>query len=268
MADSTAPIWVTAHTTSHHRESMTASVVRLFALHYIGWNKTLLGGDFNKPGRIFWSEATQRFLLQHFSRKTRAALQIYSCRKWIAVLFVQNSWWKRRDAECALVSSNLITFVGSCEVLAKIVHIPFFFFISAKKFFPLCVFYKHRQEFIFYMMPRSWSVGVQTVASFVEQTDEVDTANKTWLCITHMPTCTQSLSSHSFPWKTSFSSRPFLILSCKVCHALCLSNHFCSPVAFHFGKNQYIPLSTFPLSSPVFSAALDGMQPSPVKKKM
>lgn len=105
---------------------MMASVVRLFTLHYIGWNNTLLGADFNKLGRIFWSEATQRFLLQHFSRKTRAALQIYSCRNWIAVLFVQNSWWKRRDAECALVSSNLITFIRSCVVLAKILHIPFF----------------------------------------------------------------------------------------------------------------------------------------------
>lgn len=135
MADSTAPIWVTAHTTSHHRESMTASVVRLFALHYIGWNKTLLGGGFNKPGRIFWSEATQRFLLQHFSRKTRAALQIYSCRKWIAVLFVQNSWWKRRDAECALVSSNLITFVGSVWGSSQNSSHPFFFFLYQRRSF-------------------------------------------------------------------------------------------------------------------------------------
>lgn len=27
VADSTAPIWVSAHTTSHHRESMTASAI-------------------------------------------------------------------------------------------------------------------------------------------------------------------------------------------------------------------------------------------------
>lgn len=46
--DSTAPIWVSVHTTSHRLESMTASVVRVFILHHSGGKSTtFLRGNFS-----------------------------------------------------------------------------------------------------------------------------------------------------------------------------------------------------------------------------
>lgn len=50
---------------------------------------------------------------------------------------------------------------------------------------------------------------------FVEQTD-VDKANKIWLSITHANMHVQFSVKNIL----SLSSRPFLILSCKVCHTM------------------------------------------------
>lgn len=181
----------------------------------------------------FWSEATyqQCFLLQRFSRTTRAALQplrvmnrLLLAEKWNAVLFVPKELVEMFDAGGALISGHLINFVGGCEGFN---HNLIFFHRAGSRpvcFSAFCVLCKRGREFLFYMMSRTGRVGVQTVTPFCSTNKQMKRTRQTKPGSPTNAHADALALRAVFPWKTP---RPFpqglcQIFSRKIRHTRCL----------------------------------------------
>lgn len=167
----------------------------------------------------FWSEATyqQCFLLQRFSRTTRAALQpprvmnrLLLAEKWNAVLFVPKELVEMFDAGGALISGHLINFVGGREGFNH----NLFFFIRQEVVlfaFPPFVCSANADVSSYFTWCKERDVSVCKLSLlFVAQTNRWSRHGKQNLALqqTHMPTRSLSaqfsLEKHPVPFLKAF----------------------------------------------------------------